>query len=373
MNRTGNEPSPEVFNQQNQIVLGERLEDKRLVFQKGKQKELFAYFLSKYGWSHKELGRRIGFQRRNITSYFNERLYIKLSTFDKLVELDSEAKQFEPFIEEYLPLNWGTIKGGKKAMAGLWKKYGLETIRGWRRKESVGRVFPGSPIKEITVPEKITLEIAELLGAYLGDGTLTKYWMRISGDKRFDRNYFCHLAGIVERNFGLSSKIKEETSTNQLSLEIRSIRFVDFFMEKFSLKTGDKIRNQSKIPGFILADDELAKSCLRGLMDTDGSICRRSTYMCLAFTSYSPVLLNQVYELGMKFGYFSYKIEGEQAGSNSWNKIRKYFAEVGSSNLRHIVRFEERFKNKRFLYVRDALKYYPEYENVIIPYKGSVV
>ena len=108
---------------------------------------------------------------------------------------------------------------------------------------------------------------------------------------------------------------------------MQSINFVDFFKEKFGYKVGDKIRNKVEIPDLILKDDELAKSCLRGLMDTDGGFCRRSTYMCLAFTSHNPLLLKQVNELGIKFGYFSYKNE-VQAGSNSWKRIKRYFFEV---------------------------------------------
>ena len=226
--------------------------------------------------------------------------------------------------------------------------------------------------KKIIIPEIISEEVAELLGAYLGDGTLTEYFIRISGDKRFDKNYFNHLSGLGERNFGVKGSILETPSTNQLSLVFFSKKLTTYFIEKFGLKIGDKIRNRTKIPQFIMEDDNLAKSCLRGLMDTDGSVSRRSTYMCLAFTAHSPVLLEQVAELGFRFGYFSYKNE-TQTGSNSWKKIRKYFAEVGSSNLRHIIRFEERLQNNRFLYQEDTLKYFPKYENLTLVHFGPVV
>jgi len=272
--------------------------------------------------------------------------------------------------------NWGAIKGGKRGFAVIKEKYGenyLEMLRVKGQRASLNSpLFITKPM-EITIPSSITMEIAELFGAYLGDGTLTKYFMRIAGDKRLDKYYFIYLSGLIKKNFGLSSTIKEiSLSTNQLCLEIRSKRFVDYFRHVFQLKIGNKIRNSSKIPEFIIEDKELAKACLRGLMDTDGSFSRRSTYMCLAFTSHSPILLGQVHNLGLKFGYFSYKFK-DQVGSNSSGRIKKYFSEVGSSNLRHIVRYHEHLKNNRFLYSEETLKYFPEYQNLMLPYYGPVV
>ena len=286
--------------------------------------------------------------------------------------LELNITESEKFLSgaKFLDSNWGAIKGGIRGIAVVKKKYGEAYLAMLRdRGLEASRKSPRSVsyLKRIIVPAEVNTEIAELLGVYLGDGTINDYMMRISGDKRYDRNYFEYLAGVMERNFGLASVILENPSTNNLSLQIHSKQFATFFKEKFFLKSGDKIRNQSKIPDLLLADDELAKACLRGLMDTDGSFSRRSVYLCMAFTSYSPVLLNQVYELGKRFGYFSYKVNG-QVGSNSWKKLQKYFSEVGSSNLRHIVRFEERLRNGRFLYQEDTLKYFPEYESLKLPH-----
>lgn len=348
------------------------MEDKRLFFQEGKQREMLQFLANKYGLTHREIGRQVGIQRRTITGYFSGTKNIRLSSFHKLISIYPEMSVFEQFIEKQLPLNWGSVKGGKKGMHGLWVKYGIETISAWRKKEYKERKIPLSPTKEIIVPKEINLEIAELLGAYIGDGTITKYFIRIAGDKRFDKSYFKYLSGLFKKNFGVTATITEVAATNQLSLEIRSLKLIQYFTKTFDLALGDKIRNKTKIPECILQSEDLTKACLRGLMDTDGSVSRRSTYMCLAFTAHSPVLLDQVYGIGLKFGYFTYKGHN-QTGSNSWKKIRKYFAEVGSSNLRHIVRFEERLRNNRFLYQEDILKYLPEYQNLTLVHFGPMV
>ncbi len=325
--------------------------------------------------SGKQLAKELSIDYSTFKNYRRGELTIPVHIFEKLsAPLDEAQKQKFLSNAKFLDSNWGAIKGGKRGIAVVRQKYGEEYLQMLRQKGGFANPNRPHPVtsKNIIVPEKINAEIAGLLGVYLGDGTLTEYFMRISGDKRFDHNYFEYLSGVIKRNFGIASVILEVPSTNQLALQIHSKKFVDFFRKNFNLKNGDKIRNQSKIPDFILADGELAKACLRGLMDTDGSFSRRSIYLCMAFTSYSPVLLNQVYELGLKSGYFTYNFKG-QVGSNSWPKIKKYFSEVGSSNLRHIIRFEERFKHNKFLYQEETLKYFPEYESVILPHRARVL
>ena len=372
---TGNVPPQAVFNPSKQIVSGEGLEDCRLVFESGKAHELFVWLMEKHGLTQRAIANEFGVPRRTLMSYCNGRCQMKQSTFKKIVSFDADAARYKKFIIDRLPLNWGAKKGGKKGMAGLWKKYGLAQIKKWRKEEFLKRKIPLTELKQITVPTVINCEIAELFGACLGDGTFTDYFIRISGDKRFDNNYFSYLSGIVERNFGLKSKILAEKSRNLLSLEIRSKLLIDFFKEKFGISLGDKIRNKTVVPQFIIENDALAKSCLRGLMDTDGSICKRGNQLCFAFTSRSPPLLNQIYEFGVRHGYFSYKVKG-QVGSNSWKIIQKYFAEVGSSNLRHIIRFDRRLKNRELLFQKETLKYFPQYECVKGPFfwaRGPVV
>ena len=127
----------------------------------------------------------------------------------------------------------------------------------------------------VKIPEKVNEELAELVGAYLGDGTLTKYFIRISGDKRYDVSYIRYLAGLVENVFEFKPAIRFENNTNIIYLEIRSKMICDFFHKKLKILYGDKIRNKTRIPEQILGDKNLLKACIRGLVDTDGSICRR--------------------------------------------------------------------------------------------------
>lgn len=302
-------------------------------------------------------------------NYRNGRLTIPKSIFEKAIR-SLPKKMRKTFIQKaaILEANWGQIKGGKRAIVTLRRRYGEEYFQSLRRKGA--KNTPINKAREIIVPSEVSPAVAEILGAYLGDGTLTNHVMRISASKNLDIYYLRYLYKQIAKIFGIQpNKIRYENGRNLAYLNISSINFVNYFKKTFGLKTGDKIRNLSRIPEIILQKDSLAKSCLRGLMDTDGSICRRSTYMCLAFGSHNPVLLKQVKELGFRFGYFSHAFR-VQTGSNSWKNIQRYFSEVGSSNLKHIIRFEERMRNKKFLYAKDTLKYFAQYENTKLPYRA---
>lgn len=304
--------------------------------------------------------------------YKSGRLTIPQSIFENALGL-LEEEQREKFITQAIALepNWGAIKGGKRGIVALREKYGMKQFREWRRETAKISPILGAS-RSIKIPLEISTELAELVGAYLGDGTLTKYFIRIFGSKKFDGDYLLHLSNIIEKNFGIKPKIRFLNNKNLAILEISSKKLVDFLRNKFGLIPGDKIANRAEIPQRIIENQELVKACLRGLMDTDGSFCRRDTYMCLAFTSHNHRLLNQVFELGKKMGYFSYKGK-QQTGTNSWKRVQKYFSEVGSSNLRHIIRFSERLQNNQFLYQKETLKYFPKYQNSILPYYGPVV
>ena len=70
------------------------------------------------------------------------------------------------------------------------------------------------------------------------------------------------------------------------------------------------------------------------------------------------------------FDYATVTENGSHLGTNSWERIQKYFMGGGSSNLRHIIRFNEGLVNKKFLYKRDVLDYLEQYKSVKIPFKG---
>lgn len=278
---------------------------------------------------------------------------------------------FESLEVSILSANWGQIRGGKKAMKILETKY-TDKLNNWR---SEGRKHGcvGKNLKEIKLP-KMDESLAEFIGIYLGDGTLDTYTLKISGDARYDLRYFEYIHSLVKKLFNLESKITiEKNRPNVLLLIIRSKNLCSFLNERYGLNFGNKIKKRTKIPEVILRSKKLSLACLRGLVDTDGSISRRGvggSQFCVQFFNSNTVLLDQVREIGYKYGFFSYSTGGE-TGTNKWGNVEKYFKEVGSSNLKHIVRFLIRLNEGKTLYLREVLEYYPlkMYLEMVFPFK----
>lgn len=232
--------------------------------------------------------------------------------------------------------------------------------------------------KEKRAKIKMTESLAEFIGVYLGDGTLTNNFIRISGDKRYDLPYFRYLQTLLE-DFGIVGRIKLNVKTNNAEIYFCSTALCRYFSENLKIRPGDKIKNRSKIPLKILKNPILKHACLRGLVDADGSMCRRGTngkQFCLAFTSHNFVLFNQVYKLFDDLGInVSVNSSNTEMSTNSWQNICQYVEACGSSNLRHIVRFIIRLKFGKSLYKKDVLKYYdkPLYKGLKIPFKHRTV
>lgn len=225
--------------------------------------------------------------------------------------------------------------------------------------------------KEIKIPD-IDTRLAEFIGVHIGDGTLTPNLLRISGNKLYDYHYFLYLQRLVLDLFGLKASIlfdrRRFNQRNTILLSIPSKKLAEFMHDVLGMPYGDKIRGKCRIPKEILRDDELTFACLRGLVDTDGSISRRDNYMCLSFDSHNPILLDQVWKIGNGIGIFTYRFKN-QIGTNSWPRIVTYYKIIGSSNLSYIIRFSEKLYNNRRLYKTEVVNYFDMYKNKRLPFK----
>ena len=226
-------------------------------------------------------------------------------------------------------------------------------------------------IKNISLPN-LNEKLAEFIGICLGDGTLTKYFVRIFGDSRYDISYFLYISSLVKDLFKFSPFLRydrgRDNKKHTVYLELCSKNLCDFLHTNFTIPYGDKIKGNAKIPSLILNNKKLSIACLRGLVDTDGSISKRGTYICLVFNSNNEILREQAFILGKSLKVFNHKYKDE-IGTNSWERIIKYFKTVGSSNISHIIRFCERYYNKNYLYKKDILNYYKMYKEIMLPFK----
>ena len=108
---------------------------------------------------------------------------------------------------------------------------------------------------------------------------------------------------------------------------------------------GNKIQNKSTIPKWILENEKFLKACLKGLIDTDGSVFRMSqkdfNLLRISFTNFNVELLNDVRLAFIKLGFNPTKIICNKGFFISRkDDIIKYINEIGFSNEKHITRYK---------------------------------
>lgn len=338
----------------------------RIRMPNGKQRELVWASANKFG-SLKNLAKRIKIPYSTIKNYGEGITLLPEDVFNLLLKLSNTNKNSIEF--KTVSSNWGQTIGGKKGIKTLMRKYPNKLIE-WRKianyKSSVRN------IKRIKIPE-LDERLAEFIGVYLGDGTLTKYFVSISGDSRYDKNYFNYLLELMQNLFGIEAKIRKEKNHNVLILVAHSKKLCSFLKEEYGFEFGDKIKNNSLIPKKIFYNNNLSISCLRGLIDTDGCIGKHGNKTCIRFSSSNPHLLKQVHDIGTRLGLFTF-YTGNQTGTTREDKVEEYFRIVGSSNLRNIVKFYIRRNRGKFVYQKELLKYYKkrEFKNINLPFKIEV-
>ncbi len=344
------------------------MEDERVKFERCQQKLFLKFVINRLGYlSLRKLPDNLGFSYSAFKSYYQEKCLMPKFLVEKLCSL-SKININELDIS-YLPSNWGEKKGGKIGIYNMMEKH-KSKLTEWRIKG--GRNSSIKSIKKIKHPE-LNEDLAEFIGVYLGDGTLTKYFIRVSGDYRYDLPYFNYLSKLTFRLFGVNPTVYKEKNRNTAYLAIFSKELCSFLNKKYSINFGNKIKNKTQIPEKILQSRKLSTACLRGLIDTDGSVSRRGrkgSQFCIQFTSHNIGLLNQVNEIGKNLKIFTY-FTGNNIGTNKWENILRYFKIAGSSNLKHIVRFHLRNYKNKTIYLREVPLYFKKnlYSNMNLPFK----
>lgn len=284
---------------------------------KGKQKELVLAAKKELSWN--QLSKLTGTGSHYLsTELKNEKRLLSDKLYDELCRI--AKKNFDNYIIEKYDDNWGRSKGGNNSL--------------------------GSTLK-ITIPEKDEI-FAEFIGAVLGDGNIScykegqkirVYQVKIAGDYNADKEYHCYLKNISEKLFGLKVGEVVIPKNNERFLVLSSKKLVEFLIGE-GLKAGDKIKNQVTIPSWIWDDGDCLRACVRGLIDTDGSIFqmskRDSNLIRISFTNYNKRLLNDARQAFVILGFSPSKIiQNKRFFISRQAEIRKYLKEIGFSNKKH--------------------------------------
>lgn len=166
--------------------------------------------------------------------------------------------------------------------------------------------------------------------------------MHSETDREFANYYgrLCHgLFGI----YPSAAKLKDRKAVN---LIISRTDLVEFCVS-LGLPIGNKINHGLDVPPWIKENPAYARACLRGLVDTDGSVFThryRSAgkwyeYKKLDFCTLSKPLLNSAYAVFIANKMSPYVAQGKKLRLESKKDIKQYFRVIGSSNQKHLKRY----------------------------------
>ena len=129
---------------------------------------------------------------------------------------------------------------------------------------------------------------------------------------------------MMEELFKEEPKLHPRSDSNSIDLKLYRDEIIDFFINK-GLKTGDKVKNQVSVPNWIKKNKRwinthknewilkirpLVIACLKGLVDTDGSIYvdNYNKIICVGFKNASLPLVKDFKEMCESLGFRTGKI-----------------------------------------------------------------
>lgn len=186
----------------------------------------------------------------------------------------------------------------------------------------------------------VNKDFAEFTGIMLGDGNIYKNCLSIILDNR-EKQYITYIKSLFLKLFGFNFKFYNSKTQNRIRLYVYSKNLVELLL-KFGLKRGNKILYGAIIPIWIKQNKSYLKSCLRGLIDTDGCVyqCKKDTKPYIGFKSYCNPLLNDFYTGFKELGYHFVKSGRGNLVLCRKSEIKTYLNEINFSNLKHKLKFD---------------------------------
>lgn len=294
----------------------------RIRLKKGKQRELILD--AKKGKSWKELSILLGTSHLYLCNELGkEKRTLSEKVYKRLKRIT--GKNYDKFIIDKLDNNWGRSKGGIN---------------------SIGNTKEFDPPKE-------SEKLAEFFGIILGDGNIDTYSkgkkvrcyiVKIAGNLREDYEYHSnYVSKLIKELLKEKPKIRRILKQNELFSIVYGKKITDFLKSK-GLNSGNKKENNQTIPKWICSNKKYLSACLRGLIDTDGSvhhISKRDKSARISFTSYIPSLINDVHRFLNKLGIKTSKIiMNRRIYISNKSGVNKYTKIIGFSNPKHLRRLQ---------------------------------
>lgn len=201
--------------------------------------------------------------------------------------------------------------------------------------------------KKISIPKKNVI-LSEIVGAFIGDGCLSKRQAVIFLSLKKDRQYANHISGLIKDLFKIEAPVAEKPKRSTVEITINSVNFVKY-LHKIGLPIGDKNDQGLDIPDWIKKNKKFQLACLRGIFDTDGCtyidkhIYNKKIYrnIGVAYTTYSPNLIRSIVEILTKLGYSTSIKSNNRIFIRKERDVVRFFSEIVPAGERHDIVYKE--------------------------------
>ena len=167
-------------------------------------------------------------------------------------------------------------------------------------------------------------QLAYIIGVSLGDGNLScpngrATRLRITCDTQYP--------DIIK---DITLSLNYLFPNNKVSHIVRSDNCVDISVYSnllneympWKVYKGSKYKQQAHVPGWILEDNTFTKACLKGLIQTDGSIYNDRKYKMVNFNNMTKELVDDVFNMMTQLGYSPKKYQTAQRNHTIKYSIR---------------------------------------------------
>ncbi|MFA6269577.1 MAG: LAGLIDADG family homing endonuclease [archaeon] len=311
----------------------------------------------------KNIRENISVKRTSFSKYRDGGLLMPNIVFTKLLEFLPQMERGS-FVSQILRKNqnWGNIKGGSKAIRKIYSSYPKEITLAWRqragsisiqkinelrkslpeeerhlflRKTKIQKAFKKldadrirnqsslnsreiyfdlSKIilslydtkKGITLPNKLTPELAEEIGIHLGDGTLSTNdnYFSVRGGYNEETYYTSFVLPLYKQLYNISPPLLKRWDACGFEASSKAIK--EFKTKVIGIITGIKTYRIT-VPNCIVDSQDKRIYCafLRGLFDTDGCYYydKKKQYCVISLCIKSKELIKKVNQILQSLGY----------------------------------------------------------------------
>ena len=202
-------------------------------------------------------------------------------------------------------------------------------------------LIEGVEIKKIKIPKKTSPEFCQIVGYFIGDGSLSKNYIAFHDAEKSVLTFYNKL---IKKVFGIKGKIRKSWKGTHFVLIVSSHRLYLLFK-----KLNFGVRNKRKIPKiFHRIENESLSRLIRGIFDAEGTVGERAIH----FSSSSRNLIEVLRLLLLRFGIFSSVYKIKRGSSNSFYysleisgvDLIKFKKKIGFSFEKKMKKLEEVLK-----------------------------